>query len=148
MVDRRTLQGCAFALVAVAGAIPILFLPKLLFGLGPHPGNDPPFVLVSTACVLVGLAWAGYFSIRSFRRADEFVQSRTKFAWYWGSMIGVMAMPPLLAFAVFGGLHWIAPGLDLSRKVVTTFGFGMTATLVAQMIGFAGVSFWWRVTKQ
>ena len=147
-MDRRTLQSCLFALVGVGGALPIVFLPKLIFGLGPHPGNDPAFVLTSTACLLLALAWAGYFSIRSFRRADEFIQSRTKFAWYWGSMIGVFAMAPLFAFATFGGLHLVAPGVEVGGRTMVAFGSGMSATLIAQMLGFAGVSLWWRVSRQ
>ena len=149
MVDRRTLQSCVFALVGVAGAIPILFLPKLLFGLGPHPDNDPPFVLVSTACMTAGVAWGLYFSIKGFRRGDEFIQARSKFAWYWGSMIGICAMAPIFCFSMFGGLQWFIPSLShMGREAWLTYAFGLMTPLIAQMLGFGAVTLWWRVTRQ
>jgi hypothetical protein len=148
MFDRRTLQSCAFALVGIGGALPILFLPKLIFGWGPHPGNDPAFVLTSTACMVLGVAWGGYFAIRSFRRADEFVQARSKFAWYWGSLIGLIMMAPLFAFAMFGGLSWILPDLAVNRAMWLVYAAGLMTPLICQLIGFVAVTLWWRANKQ
>jgi hypothetical protein len=149
MVDRRTLQSCAYALVGVGGALPIVFVPKLIFGLGPHPGNDPAFVWVSTACMTAGVAWGCYFAFKSFRRSDEFVQARAKFAWYWGSMIGIAAMAPIFGFAMFGGLQWFMPSVAaMGRDGWLTYAFGLLTPLIAQMMGFGAVSLWWRVTKQ
>ena len=148
MLDRRTLQSCALALVGVGGALPILFLPKFIFGFGPHPANDPPFVITSTVCMVLGVGWGGWFSIASFRRADEFLQARSKFAWYWGSMVGIAAMTPLFAFAIFGGLSWIFPSLPISRGAWLTYALGMITPLIAQMVGFAAVSVWWKAAKQ
>jgi hypothetical protein len=148
MLNRRTLQSCAFALVGVGGALPIVFLPKLIFGMGPHPGNDPAFVLVSTGCMTLGVGWACAFSVLSIRRADEFVQSRSRYAWYWGSMIGIAAMAPLFAFSMFGGLSWVLPDLVVSRGTWLAYAAGLLTPLVAQMVGFAGVMAWWRANKQ
>ncbi len=149
MLDRRTLQSCALNLVGIGGALPILFLPKLIFGPGPHPANDPAFVLTSTACMVAGVGWSFAFAVAGFRRADEFVQARSRFAWYWGSMIGVAAMAPVFAFALFGGLQWFLPGLGaITRGMWKTYALGLLTPLIAQMIGFAAVSAYWRATKQ
>jgi len=149
MVDRRTLQSCALALVGIGGSLPILFAPKFIFGWGPHPGNDPAFVLTSTACMVLGVGWGCAFSIAGFRRADEFMQARSRTAWYWGSMIGIAAMAPLFAFAIFGGLQWFVPGLGaMTRDMWLTYAFGLMTPLVAQMVGFAAVNVYWRTAKQ
>ena len=147
MFQSRTLQSCALSLVAIGGGIALAFAPKLVFP-GPHPGADPAFVLTSTGCMALAVGWSAWFSIASFRRADEFVQTRSQFAWYWGSMSGLITMAPLFGFAMLGGLTWIAPDLVISRGQWLTFAAGMLTPLTAQMIGFAAVSAWWRANKQ
>ncbi|HXA38748.1 MAG TPA: hypothetical protein VNW53_07105 [Phenylobacterium sp.] len=147
MLDRRTLQSWAFVAVAVGGAIPILFLPNLLAS-GPHAPGDAETVLSNTACTVLALAWACVFAVLGFRRADEFVQQRSKFAWYWGSLIGIVVAAPLFVFVGLGGLRLLDPAASVGRDLARAFMLGVTLPLAAQVLGFAGVTLWWKATKR
>jgi hypothetical protein len=142
MFERRTVQSLAYAAVGLVGAMPILFLPQMIFH-GAPPHGDSGFVAVTVACMVAGLAWAAWFAIASFRRAEEFVQERSKFAWYWGSLIGLIIAVPVFALIAMGGLPWIAGGADATRA----FKLGMVLPIAAQVAGFIVMSVWWRATK-
>jgi hypothetical protein len=142
MMDRRAIQSGALAAVGVVGAMPILFLPQIIFHGAPSPG-DSSFIAVTVACMVAGLVWAAWFAIASFRRAEEFVQERSKFAWYWGSLIGLLIAVPVFALIAMGGLPWIANGSDATRA----FKLGMVLPIATQVAGFIVMSVWWRATK-
>jgi hypothetical protein len=142
MLNRRAIQSGALATVGLVGAMPILFLPEMIFHGAPSRG-DSGFVAVTVACMVAGLAWAAWFAIASFRRAEEFVQERSKFAWYWGSLIGLLVAVPVFALIAMGGLPWIASGSDATRA----FKLGMVLPIASQVAGFIVMSVWWRATK-
>ena len=143
MLDRRAIQSGALAVVGVVGAVPILFLPQMIFH-GGSPAVDDGFLALSVACVAAGLAWASWFAIASFRWAEEFVQERSKFAWYWGSLIGLLIAVPVFVLIAMGGLPWIAAG----REATQAFKLGMVLPIGAQLAGFIVMSIWWRATKR
>jgi hypothetical protein len=147
MMDRRNLKSWIFAFVAVAGALPILFLPNLLLA-GPQPLGDQPVVFVKTVCTVAAIAWAAVFAVIGFRRAEEFSQERSKFAWYWGSMVGLVAGTPLLVFVGLGGLHWPSRPGSADTQLGHAFALGAGLVLFAQVLGFAVVSIWWRATRR
>jgi hypothetical protein len=143
MVDRRSLQSWTYAAVAVAGSVPILFLPNLMYRPTP-PAGDAGYTAVKVACMAVGLAWAAWFAIAAFRRAEEFVQERSKFAWYWGSLMGLVIAVPVFGLIAMGGAPWIASGHDATRA----FKIGLALPLAAQMMGAVVMSAWWRATRR
>ena len=147
MVESRSLQRWILALVAVAGGVGILFLPDLLFG-GAHPGRDSAVVLAKSVSALAAVAWAAVFALAAFRRADEFNQERSKFAWYWGSLFGLAAATPLAAFIGAGGTRWLNPAAATDPQIAHAFALGVLLPLAAQVVGFAAVSLWWRATRR
>ncbi|HEY3948560.1 hypothetical protein [Phenylobacterium sp.] len=142
MIDRRSIQTYAFGAVGVIGAIAIMFAPRMVFS---HPAAaDGAYVAATLACVAVAFAWALWFSVAAFRRAEEFAQERTKFAWYWGSMAGVVVAVLIYGLIASGA----APGLLEGVTPIRAFGFGMASLLVAQLAGRLVLSAWWRATKR
>ena len=143
MFERRTLQSWAYRAVAVVGALPILFLPRIIFH-GTPPGGGAVATAVTIASLAAGLAWASWFAIASFRRADEFVRERSKFAWYWGSLIGIVVAVLIFGLIALGGLPWVVSG----RDAIHGFKLGMLLPIAAQLLGFFAMSAWWRATKR
>ncbi|HEY8005160.1 MAG TPA: hypothetical protein VIE16_13075 [Phenylobacterium sp.] len=147
MFERRTLQSWAFTAAALGGALLILFLPELV-GQAPRPAGEATNVIANTACAAAAIAWACAFAIASFRKADEFVQQRSKFAWYWGSLIGIAAATPAFVFVGLGGLRLFDPAAPVGAGVARAFMLGLTLPLAAQVLGFFAVTLWWRATKR
>ncbi len=143
MVDRRTLRTWTYAAIALVGAIPIMFLPEIIFRPTP-PAGDAGFTAVTVACMAAALAWASWFAIASFRQSEEFVQERSKFAWCWGSVTGIVIAVPIFALIGAGGLPWIASG----REATHAFTLGAGLMLAAQLAGYFAMSAWWRATKR
>jgi hypothetical protein len=146
MFKQRTVQSWAFAATAVLGAILILFLPELTGAKSARPG-DRESVLITTACTAAGIAWACTFAIASYRKADEFSQQRSKFAWYWGSMIGIAAATPAIVFIGLNGLHLLDPAAVAGPAMVRAFKMGLFLPLGAQVAGAIAVTIWWRATR-
>jgi hypothetical protein len=147
MLDPKVVQRYGWAAVAIGGALPILFLPRLIYGAQP-PRGDAAFGVINAASVMVALAWAIAFGVTGFRKDDEFFQTRSRSAWYWGSLGGVVAAVVGFALLSGSGLQGVAPGLSAGHETVRAFGLGMAAMLAAQMIGFVGVAAWWRVSRR
>lgn len=142
MLDRRVIQTYAFAAVGVIGAIPIMFLPRMIFS---NPAAaDGAYVVATVASLAIALAWAFWFAPAAFRRADEFVQERSKFAWCWGSLPGAAFAACLYAVMGVGG----APGLLDDVTPVRAFGLGMACLLGIQLFVAFVMSAWWRATKR
>src|ERR1700761_5198072 len=100
MLERRSLQSLVLNGVAVAGGLAIMLVPDLLV-LGHAPGEGPT-TTAKIIAVIASLTWTSTFSVSGFRRAEEFVQERSKFAWYWGSLMGLVIAVPLLALLSWG----------------------------------------------
>lgn len=147
MLDRRSLQSLALNGVAAVGALAIMFSPDVL-SLGHAPGEGPT-TTARIIAVTASLTWASAFAVGGFRRAEEFVQERSKFAWYWGSLIGLAIGVPLLALFLWGDTSGVMPLAGAGpRAVRTAFALGALAPVVAQLAGFVAVSLWWRATKR
>lgn len=147
MLERKDLQRWAFALVALAGAVAILFAPDLLRGHLEPAGGDAA-VLARTTAVVAAIAWAAFFGSAAYRRSDEFNRERSKFSWYWGSLIGLGVATPFAAFVVVGGARWLIPAASASPLSIRAFALGVTLPLAAQALGSAAVSIWWRATRR
>jgi hypothetical protein len=147
MLERRDLQRWTFVLVALAGAVAILFLPDLLLS-GGQPAGGRSAVLARTTATVAAIAWAVFFGGAAFRRADEFNRERSKFAWYWGSLIGLAVATPVAAFVAVGRSGWLSSGAPADPQLVHAFALGVILPLAAQVLGSAAVSLWWRVTRR
>jgi hypothetical protein len=147
MLERRTLQSWALAAVAAGGALLIMFLPELT-GARSAPPGDRESVLVSTACTAAGIAWACAFAVASYRKADEFAQQRSKFSWYWGSMIGIVTATPAIVFVGLNGLHLLDPAAVAGPALVRAFKLGLILPLGSQVLGAVAVTFWWKATRR
>jgi len=147
MLERKTLQRWSYAAVGVGGALALLYLPQLLLS-EPRAGGDPAFALARAVSVVLATAWAVYFSLVGFRKADEYNRERSKFAWYWGSFIGIVACGPIVAVI---HLHWIPGVVPLSptdHDQFRIFKAGVALPILAQMLGFVVVNLWWKATKR
>lgn len=147
MLDRRDLQRWPFVFVALAGGVAILFLPDLLLG-APQPAGGSSAVLARTTAAVAAIAWATIFGLAAFRRADEFNRERSKFAWYWGSLIGLAVATPIAVFTAVGGARWLSGAAPADPRLIHAFAFGVVLALAAQVLGSAAVSFWWRMTRR
>ncbi|HEX2815257.1 MAG TPA: hypothetical protein VHN39_02615 [Phenylobacterium sp.] len=142
MLDRRSIQTYAFAAAGLIGAIPIMFLPRMMFS---NPAAaDGAYWAATVACVAAAMAWALWFAIAAFRRAEEFAKERSKFAWYWGGLPGVAVAALLYTLIAGGGV----PGLLDHVAPLRAFGLGMASLLVVQFFGAIVMSVWWQVTKR
>jgi hypothetical protein len=147
MPDRRTLQRWSYAVVGVAGGIALVSLPPLLFP-APRPVGDTAFMLLRMASVAMALAWSGGFGLMAFLKADEFNRERAKFAWYWGSCLGIAASVLVVALVRLFGLPQLA-GLALGgHDNFRVFAAGVGLPILAQVLASALVSLWWKVTKR
>ncbi|MGH9591694.1 MAG: hypothetical protein ACRD5L_01290 [Bryobacteraceae bacterium] len=146
MLERRSLQTWIFTAVAIAGSLPILFLPDLLPS-GYRLRGESSVVVANTVCTILAILWAAIFATIAFRRAEEFVQERGKFAWYWGSFIGLAVVMPLAVFMVVGGFAWFGSAVAANPQFDRGFAVGAGLVLAAEMIGFAAVSLWWKATR-
>jgi cell division protein FtsW (lipid II flippase) len=147
MLERRELQRWTFVFVSVAGGVAILFLPDLLLSGLPQAG-DRSAVLARTTATVAAIAWAVFFAMAAFRRADEFNRERSKFAWYWGSLIGLAVATPIAAFVAVGGSRWLNGAAPADPQLVHAFALGVVLSLAAQVLGSAAVSLWWRMTRR
>jgi hypothetical protein len=146
MVDRKSLQRWSYALVGIGGGIAFVCLPQLLFPAA-RPIGDPAFAAARLASVVLGIAWAGYFALQGFRRADEYNRERSKFAWYWGSLIGIVPCVPIVALAHLIGLSPVVAAASSDHGQFRAFAAGVTLPILAQLLGFGLVSLWWRIRR-
>lgn len=147
MIERRDLQRWTCVIVALAGAVAILFLPDLLLS-GQRAAGDRSEVLARTTAVVAALAWATFFGMAAFRGDDEFNRERSKFAWYWGSLIGLAVATPIASFIAVGGYRWLSGAAAADPQLLHAFALGFVLALAAQVLGSAAVSLWWRVTRR
>ncbi|WP_297694637.1 hypothetical protein [Phenylobacterium sp.] len=147
MLDRHNLRLWAYSGVAFIGAIPIMVAPHYLIGPG-HPAGDPLRIVVMTASAVAAVAWGFTFATLGFRHADEYIRERSKFAWYWGGLIGIAASAPVYAFVGLGGQHWLNPANPMGTQVFHAFALGYSLPILAQLLGFIGVYLWWKATKR
>jgi hypothetical protein len=139
MIDRRSLKSLSYACAGVSGGIALLYIPRLLPQIDGQGAS-----LAEVGSVVLALAWTLYFALAGFRSAEEFARERSKFAWYWGSLIGIVTAVPVMALVALGGLPWLIAG----RSEAHALGLGMMVMLGAQLIGFVVMSAWWRATKR
>jgi putative transcriptional regulator len=108
MPDQRALSRYGYMAAAVFGAWAIILAPRFF---APHLRGppSPTWIVILSAATALAIAWALVFATLAFRRMDEFQQTASKFAWYWGGSIGLAASLPLFVFVYLGGLHWLDP---------------------------------------
>jgi len=147
MPERKSLQRWSYAVVGVAGGVALVSLPQLLFP-GPRAVDDATFTIARMASVAVALAWAGGFGLMAFRRADEFNRERSKFAWYWGSCLGIAVSVLAVALVRLFGLPQLAGLPAGGRAAFSAFAAGVVLTILAQVLGSGLVGLWWRATKR
>ncbi len=118
MVASRTLRSWGFIAVGAVGAVAVMFVPLSLFG-PPHLPiyRDPTRLVVMSIMAAIAMAWNLVFAWLAFRAQDEFVQTASKFAWYWGGLIGLAVSMPIFAFIAWGGLHWLGPSVPVGAPL-------------------------------
>lgn len=149
MPSRRQLTVWALFSTALLGGWAIAFSLLALRRTAPV-GHDasPGAILLATLGTAVAVAWAFAFSREAFRRLDEFQQQASRFAWYWGSAVGLAASAPLFAFIGLGGLHWLFPAaFHLGKDLFRAFAIGYALPLLFQTAGWMGAAAWWRLAR-
>lgn len=142
-MDQRRKRIWAYQGAAIAGGLAImvltlLFNPRTGFGLG-----------AITAIAAVAIVWSLVLAWRAFAKMDEFMREGSKFAWYWGGLIGLSASAPVYAFVVLGGLQRLQGVPPLGRQAALSFGVGYALPVVAQLLGFwIALIVWRRRTRQ
>jgi hypothetical protein len=150
MTERRGFWTPTYVLTGILPAIAILLLPGLFFGFQ-HRGPIvvPARIVATTIAVASAMVWNLAFAVRAFRRTDEYFQTGSKFAWYWGGSLGLAATAPVYAFIGLGGLHWLFPdsfhlGADLFRAFVIGYTLPVVGMATGSMIAY-GV---WRTARR
>jgi len=142
----RSLSRWGYIGVGAAGAVVIVLVPMSIFGLPVY--GDPVRLVVMSLAAALATAWNVVFLALAFRAQDEFGQTASKFAWYWGGSIGLAASLPIFAFAAWGGLHWLAPNVPAGTDILRALMAGYLLPVVAQAIGFLVARAYWRASRQ
>ena len=145
----RAVAKWGFIVAGAVGAIAVMITPLSLFG-APHWPiyRDPTRLALLSAAAAVAMTWNLAFNWLAFRQDDEFSQTASKFAWYWGGAVGLSASMPFCAFIAWGGLHWIAPSIAVGPDLLRAFVLGYCLPVVAQGVGFFVALAWWRASKR
>ncbi len=151
MIERHDRRAWAYGGAAVGGGWAIMLLPLLILGPGHLHGPvviNPTRVVLTTLAAVLAVAWACWFARLSFIHFDEFLQEGSKFAWYWGGLLGIAVSAPLYVFIALGGLHWLDPARPVGLELFRAFVLGYCVLLFPQVLCFLGVYVWWKQTKR
>ena len=149
MVARRTMVSWGYIAVGAVGAVAVMVVPLALFGPAHGPiYRDPARLVVMSLMAAIAMAWNVVFAWLAFRAQDEFVQTASKFAWYWGGLMGLAVTLPIFAFIAWGGLHWLAPSVPVGIDLLRAMLLGYMLPVGGQFIGFLIVRAWWSATKR
>jgi hypothetical protein len=151
MIDPNTRRAWAYGGAAVGGALAIMLLPLLILGpVQPHRivAIHPTRIVLTTVAVILAVAWGGWFTRLSYRHVDEFLREGSKFAWFWGGLLGIGVSTPLFAFIGLGGPHWLDPTQPVGLGLFHAFVLGYCVAIFPQVLCFLGVYVWWKRTKR
>ena len=150
MAGQRDKRIWVYASIGIGGGLALLLLPLLVIGPArPHAivEINPVRVLAFTAAA-AAIGWVFAFTWLVFRQSDEFTREGSKFAWYWGGLIGIAASVPLYVFIALGGLHWLDSASPVGRELARAFVTGYCVLLFPQVAGVLAVSAWWWLAKR
>lgn len=149
MRDPQLRKSRRNGLIGIAGGLSLMVLPILLVG-RPTPEAPPTLTQVGviTLGVAAGVAWGAFFGVRGFRAQDEFFQQRTRTAWLWGGMAGLLISVPIYIFVALGGLHLIWPQIAADRALRGAFVLGYGLPAMAQILGALAVAMTLRVLRR
>jgi len=151
MIERHDRRAWAYGVAGVGGAWAIMMLPLLILGPRHLHGPiviDPTRVVLTTMAAILAVGWGSWFSRLSFIHFDEFLQEGSKFAWYWGGLLGIAVSAPLYVFIGLGGLHWLDPARPVGLELLHAFVLGYCVLLFPQALCFLGVYVWWKRMKR
>jgi integral membrane sensor domain MASE1 len=154
-MDRRALRNWGYAAAGGVMAIAVIYAVEIIaygpIGHGLGLGFRVATITLGAAVAAAGLA---VFLVIGFRGLDEFTQQASRFSWYWGSAMGVLAALPVYLFVISGGLNLIE-GVSVThlppaeaRARAGIFALGFLLPLVCQAIGFLVVRAWWALSKR
>jgi hypothetical protein len=153
MPSQRTMRYWRNIGAAVAGVVVLWVIPALLlsdanaFGLAYSTR-----LVLQTLAATAATTWGAVFAVLIFRQYDEFAQQGSKFAWYWGGLIGTMASAPIFVFIARGGLRLVGLEPMLPPPVLMvafrsfTLGYGLL--ICFQLAGFLVARAWWKASKR
>jgi hypothetical protein len=148
MLERRTLGGWMFILLAWGGAGLILIGARRVFGLS-SADYGTARVLIPTVATLIAMAWTFWWAGVAFRRLDEFQQAAGRFAWYWGGATGVAVSVVGYVFIGQGGLHWLDPSrFGMGQELFRAFQIGYVLGVGCPLVGFILARLWWQAAKR
>ncbi|HWE98869.1 MAG TPA: hypothetical protein VG248_03645 [Caulobacteraceae bacterium] len=149
LTERRPLMRWVYVVVAVVGATAIVAAPHFFAPRRHASPPEPAWIVTLTIATALAIAWATAFSVLAFRRLDEFQQAASKFAWYWGSTIGMGVSLPIYVFVLLGGLHWLDPArFHLGADLAVAFRLGYGLAVASAGIGFLAALTFWRLTRR
>ena len=142
----RTVERWIYGVAAVAGALVLMVGARLILGPAP-PGVlvEGRRVMVVTVVSALSAIWALVFIVRIFRTQDEFSRASSKFAWYWGGALGLLATLPVYGFIMLGGLHWLNPAIPASRDLARAFQLGYGLAVGGLTVGMMVAALVWRI---
>jgi hypothetical protein len=147
-MSRRERLMWVYRIAGPAGALALA--ATLLLLRSPHraPGADPARFVVMLALIVVIMGWTLAFAWLTARKEDEYTLTGSKFAWFWGGIIGLGCSLPVAAFAIWGGLTTIDPvAFPASRERAFGLWFGYMLAVVFQFVGFLIARVWWGVRR-
>lgn len=150
--DARRWLNLAVGIIGYVGLV--LVSVWLIWGPGKASLDQGGRIMLTVLAYVIGIVWALFFAVRAFQAGDEFVQQRSRVAWYWGGLFGLAASAPVFIFIRLGGLTLIqntpylhlTPAEGQTRVIIFTTGYMLA--IVPQFIGFAIASAWWKWSKR
>ena len=145
---RRARLRWIYAGTGFVGAVAILY--GAVFLAPHHPGApDPQRITIMSLAGAVSVVWAMVFATLAFRQLDEYQRTASKFAWYWGGLVGLVVSVPIYIFILLGGLHWLDPArFHLGADLAMAFRLGYAVAIFPMLLGFLVALGVWRITRR
>ena len=148
-MSRRERLMWVYRIAGPAGGLALAGL-TLLFLRRPHviPYAEPLRFAALLAMTAVIMAWSLTFAWLTARKEDEYTLTGSKYAWFWGGIIGLVCSVPVLAFIAWGGLTMIDPAaFRPSRDKELALIFGYMLAVLFQFVGYLIARVWWGMRR-
>ena len=147
-LSRRQRLMWVYRIAGPAGALAMAAVILLLRSPHRAPGADPARFVILLAVVIAIMAWSLTFAWLTARKEDEYTLTGSKFAWFWGGLIGLVCSVPVMAFITWGGLTMIDPaGFRPSPERASALVFGYMLAVPFQFVGYVVARVWWGVRR-
>jgi NADH:ubiquinone oxidoreductase subunit 6 (subunit J) len=155
MFERRDLKFWSYMAIGIVGELALVFGILALFRSIHGPMGWEMHMAATTLAVTPAVIWVFVFGVKANRHRDEFQQHRSRVAWYWGGVAGLIVAVPIYALIISGAGYWlfwpakpIGDTAHIAAALGRAFTIGFYLPVTLQFAGFLIVRLWWRLAKR